>query len=62
MGLTLCEILGLFEISQILVICDYGHQMFSTCEVMMPFFESLNDSKGLSVINVVVLLSWGKGG
>ena len=37
MSLLACEILGLFKISQILVISDYDHWVFGSGEVISPF-------------------------
>ena len=35
-GLPVAEILGLFEISQILVVHYYGYRMLSTSEIVVP--------------------------
>ena len=48
-GLSLGQILGLFEISQILMVCDYSYWVFYSCKVVLPFFEGLNDSEEFSV-------------
>ena len=37
MSLLACEILGLFKISQILVIGDYNHWVFGSGEIILPF-------------------------
>ena len=62
LSLLASEILGLFEIFQILVVCDYNHQVFSSGEVVLPFLQSLNNSKEFSIIDVVVLFHQGEGG
>ena len=56
------KILGLFEISQVLVVCDHHHWMFGPSEVMSPFLQSLDDGEKFSVIDVIVSLHRGKGG
>ena len=55
------EILGLFEITHVLVGHDYGYWMFCSCEIIMPFFECLNDRQKFSVVDVVVLFCGGEG-
>ena len=54
--------LGLFEVSKVLVICDDHHWIFHSCEVVSPFLECLDDCQEFSVIDVIVPFSRGKGG
>ena len=62
MGLAVCEVSWLFEISQIFVVhCD-SYWMFHSSEIMSPFLEGLDNSEKFPIIDVIVLLSWGKGG
>ena len=60
-GLSLGQILGLFEISQILIVCDHSYRVFCSCKVVSPFFEGLNDSMEFSVIDVIMSLRGGEG-
>ena len=50
------------KVSQMLMICDYSHWVFSPCEVILPFLESLDDRKEFSIVYVIVSLCWGEGG
>ena len=55
-------ILELFEISQVLMVRDHHDWMFSSCEVMLPFLQGLDDSEEFSIIDVIVLFCGGEGG
>ena len=57
-----CEILGLFEIPQILDVHDYGYWMFHAREIVMPFLECLDYHKKLPIIDVIILFYWREGG
>ena len=56
------KILGLFEISQILMIRYHGYRVFCASEVMAPFFQGLDDCKEFSIIDIVVSFSRREGG
>ena len=56
------KILGLFEIPQVLVVCNYCYRMFHTSEVVTPFLQGLDDSKELSIVDGIVLFGRRKGG
>ena len=62
MSLVSGQVLGLFEIPQILVIHDYDHWMCHSGEIMMPFFQGLDDGEEFPVVNVVVLFCRGEDG
>ena len=44
------------------MICDYNHQVFSSSEVMSPFFQCLNNGTEFPIIDVVVSFHQGEGG
>ena len=54
------ERLGLTEIGEILVICEDLHWKRRAMEIMVPRLQSVDDSKELSVIDVVVSLCGGE--
>ena len=56
------EILGLFEIPQVLMVCDHHYRVFSSSEGMLPFLQSLDDSEKLSIIDIVISFCGGEGG
>ena len=56
------EILGLFEIPQVLMVCDHRYQVFSSSEVMLPFLQSSDDSEKLSIIDIIISFCEGEGG
>ena len=60
MSLLASKILGLFEIPQILVVHDDRYRVFYSSEIVAPLLECLYDSEKFPVIDVVVLLCWGK--
>ena len=43
------------------MIHDHCDRVFSSCEVMSPFFQGLNDSKELSIVDVIVFFCGGEG-
>ena len=51
------EFLGLVEVSQVLVVSEQGNRMNGPLQVVMPMFESMDDSKQLSIVDVIVVLS-----
>ena len=54
------KILGLFEIVQVFMVCDHRYWVFSSGEVMLPFLQSLNDSKKFPIVDVVIVFCWGE--
>ena len=44
------------------MVCDHHDWMFSSCEVMLPFLQGLDDSEEFSIIDVIVLFCGGEGG
>ena len=58
----MAKILGLFEISQVLVIHYYGYWVFSTSKIVAPFLQGLDDSEKFPVINIIVSLGGREGG
>ena len=61
-SLLMSEVLGLFEVSQVLVVGDDSHWVLSSCEIVSPFFECLDDCQEFPIIDVVVSLGRGEGG
>ena len=53
-GLPATKILGLFEVSQVLVIRYHGYRVFSAREIVAPLFEGLDNGEKLSIIYVIV--------
>ena len=53
--LTVVEVLWLMEVCQILVVCKDLDGERGTMEIVSPGFQSVDDCKELSVIDVVVL-------
>ena len=43
------------------MICDNGDQVGSSCEVMPPLLQGMEYGEEFSIIDVVILLSWGEG-
>ena len=56
------KILGLFEISQVLVVSNHCYQVLGSSKVMLPFLEHLDDCKEFPIIDVIVSLCGGEGG
>ena len=56
------KILGLFEVSQVLVIRYYSYWVFSASEVVAPLLQGLDDSEKFSIIYVIVSFGGREGG
>ena len=56
--LTMVEVLCLMEVHQVLVICKDLDGKREAVEIVPPGFQSTDDCKELSVVDVVVLFGW----
>ena len=52
--LTAAKLLRVFEVREVLVICQDSERMGSAFEIVMPFLEGADDGEKLTVINIVV--------
>ena len=60
-SLSARQALGLFEVSQVLVVSENSDQVGGASEILAPFCQGMYDCEELSIIYVIVLLGGGEG-
>ena len=46
------------DIREVFVVSDDGHRVQGALQVLFPFRKGKNDGKELSVVDVIIMLSW----